>query len=295
LRPSAAELQGRAPRLGAHVSVAGGMARGIAHAEMLGCTALQVFVKNQQRWVGRSLRDDDVAAWRDERVRELVRGSLAHASYLINLGSPDDVLWRRSRQAMHDEMQRCRQLGIPALVVHPGAHVGSGAQRALRRSARALRWLLGREDTADVSILLECTAGQGTSLGHRFDHLAYLIEESGASERLGVCIDTCHLLAAGYDVRSEYESVFGELEQIVGLERVRAFHLNDSKCPLGGRVDRHAGIGLGHLGRAFFRKLVRDARFERIPMVLETSGGLEGDRRNLRLLRSFLRGRVRTA
>ncbi|UCE04249.1 MAG: deoxyribonuclease IV [Candidatus Latescibacterota bacterium] len=271
------------------------MARGIAHAEMLGCTALQVFVKNQQRWVGRSLGDDDVAAWRDERVRELVRGSLAHASYLINLGSPDDILWRRSRHAMHDEMQRCQQLGIPALVVHPGAHVGSGAQRALRRIARALRWLLGRKDAAHVSILLECTAGQGTSLGHRFEHLAWLIDESGASKRLGVCIDTCHLLAAGYDLRGNYESVFDELDQVVGLERVRAFHLNDSKCPLGGRVDRHAGIGQGHLGRAFFRKLLRDARFERIPMVLETPGGLEGDRRNLRLLRSFLRGRVRRA
>jgi deoxyribonuclease-4 len=288
LRPAAAELAGRAPRLGAHVSVAGGLAHGIAQAELLGCTAVQVFVKNQHRWQGRALDSEDVRASR--AARKLLQYSLAHAAYLINLGSPDDALQERSRAAMHDEMWRCAQLGIPYLVVHPGAHMGAGEAEGLRRVAAGLRWLLAQRDTRAVSILLECTAGQGTSIGHRFEHLAYLLD-AGRGTRLGVCIDTCHLLAAGYDIRTAagYTAVFTELEQTVGLERVRAFHLNDSKTGLGSRVDRHEEIGRGHVGREAFGRIVLDERFHGVPMVIETPGSLKEDRRGLQILRSFLR------
>jgi deoxyribonuclease IV len=288
LRPAAAEIAGRAPRLGAHVSVAGGLAHGIARAEQLGCTAIQVFVKNQHRWQGPRLDAEDVRASR--AARPLLRHSLAHAAYLINLGSPDDALQERSRTAMHDEMRRCAQLGLPYLVVHPGAHMGAGETLGLRRIEAGLRWLLAQRDTRAVSILLECTAGQGSSIGHRFEHLARLLE-AGPRTRLGVCIDTCHLLAAGYDIRTArgHASVFAELEQTVGLERVRAFHLNDSKTGLGSRVDRHEEIGRGHLGRQAFGRIVRDERFHGLPMVIETPGSLQEDRRGLQILRGFLR------
>jgi deoxyribonuclease-4 len=270
------------------VSVAGGMAHALAEAAALGCTSIQVFVKNQQRWDGRPVDAEDIRACR--AAPELMRRALAHASYLVNLASPVDALWQRSLHAMHDEMRRCAALGIPYLVVHPGAHVGSGEEEGLRRIASALRWLLGRLDAREVSILLECTAGQGSTLGHRFEHLARLVEEGGDRSRLGVCIDTCHLLAAGYDARSArgYTEVFAELERSVGLERLRAFHLNDSQVPLGGRRDRHEEIGRGHLGRGFFRRLVQDERFAGLPMVLETPGGMGAYRRGLALLRRFL-------
>ncbi|MFQ5600803.1 MAG: deoxyribonuclease IV [Candidatus Krumholzibacteriia bacterium] len=297
LRPSAAERAGRAPLLGAHVSVAGGMGRGIANARALGCTAMQVFVKNQQQWKGRTLDPPDLEAFRAARDESLVRHSMAHGSYLVNLGTPDGALWRRSRLAIRDEMRRCAALGIPKLVLHPGSHVGTGEARGLRRIASGLRWLLAQPDTQSVSILLESTAGQGSSLGHRFEHLAQLLEDAGDGGRLGVCIDTCHLLAAGYDVRTPrgHAEVFDELDRVVGLDHVRAFHLNDSRKPLGSRVDRHAEIGKGYVGRAFFRRLLRDERFAGLPMVLETPGGQEGYRRNLRLLRRFLHGLVRSS
>jgi deoxyribonuclease-4 len=297
LRPSAAESSGRGPLLGAHVSVSGGMARGLEHASELGCTSMQVFVKNQQQWRGRTLDDADLQAFARARRTPAVRNSMAHASYLINLASPDDALYERSRLAMQDEMRRCAALGIPSLVVHPGAHKGAGEAEGLRRVATALRMILAEPGAERVSILLECTAGQGTSLGHTFEQLARLVEDGGPRARLGICIDTCHLLAAGHEWRTPrgYAQVFAEIETAIGLERLRAFHLNDSKQGLGSRVDRHAEIGAGHVGRAPFRRLVRDARFAGVPMVLETPGGQEGYRRNLRLLRGMLRGLGRSA
>jgi len=292
LRPSPAELAGRSPFLGAHVSVSGGMARALARAAELGCTAMQVFVKNQQQWRGRELRTPDLASFRQARGALAVRHSMAHASYLVNLATPDDALLERSLDAMHDEMRRCAALGVPLLVVHPGSHRGAGEAAGTRRVASALRSLLALPGAGSVSILLECTAGQGSSLGHTFEQLARMLEEAGKSPRLGVCIDTCHLLAAGHDYRSAagYEGVFRELERVVGIERVRAFHLNDSKGPPGCRIDRHAEIGAGHVGRAAFRRLLRDPRFAGMPMVLETPGGQEGYRRNLILLRRMLWG-----
>jgi len=285
---------GRAPRLGAHVSVAGGMPRGIERAIELGCTAIQVFVKNQQQWRGRDIPASEASAFRAARAASAVQEALAHASYLVNLASPDDALYARSIAAMEEEMRRCAALDIAWLVVHPGAHLGSGETAGVDRVAVALRQLLARPGLEPVGILIECTAGQGSSVGHRFEHLARARSDAGGGPRLGVCIDTCHLLAAGYDLRRPrgYEQVFRELETVVGLDAVRAFHLNDSQKPLGSRVDRHAPIGAGYIGRAAFGRLVRDARFAALPMVLEVPGGQAGYKRDLALLRRML-GRLR--
>jgi deoxyribonuclease-4 len=290
LRRTTAEAAGCTPLLGAHVSVAGGMPGAFVRARDLACGAMQVFVKNQQQWRGRDLPDAEVEAFRRAAAASGVRRTMAHASYLANLASPDAALGRRSQAALRDEMRRCARLGVAALVLHPGAHLGSGEAAGLRRVAAGLRALLADPDLAPVEVWIESTAGQGTCLGHRFEHLARLVADAGGSARLGVCLDTCHLLAAGYDLRgaAAYERVFREFESTVGLARLRAFHLNDSRTPLGSRVDRHAGIGAGHLGRDAFARLVADARFVGLPMVLETPGGQEGYRRDLRLLRRLL-------
>jgi deoxyribonuclease IV len=274
------------------VSVAGGMPRAIERAQDLGCTALQVFVKNQQQWRGREVAEPEAAEFRTARAASCIHTAMAHASYLVNLATPDETLFGRSLAAMEDEMRRCMTLGIECLVVHPGAHVGSGEAAGVRRVTEAVRWLLARPGLEAVSILLESTAGQGTCVGHRFEHLGRVLAEAGGGSRLGVCIDTCHVLAAGYDLRTRrgYDAVFAELEGVVGLSRVRAFHLNDSKTPLGSRVDRHAPIGQGYLGRAPFSRLMRDPRFAGLPMVLEVPGGVEGYRRDLGILRRMLRG-----
>jgi len=274
------------------VSVAGGMPRAIERAQDLGCTSLQVFVKNQQQWRGREFPELEARQFRAARTASPIRCAMAHASYLVNLATPDETLFRRSLAAMEDEMRRCARLGIECLVVHPGAHVGSGEAAGVRRVTEAVRWLLSRPGLGAVSILLESTAGQGTCVGHRFEHLGQVLAESGGGSRLGVCIDTCHVLAAGYDLRTRrgYDAVFAELEKVVGLSRVRAFHLNDSKTPLGSRVDRHAPIGQGYLGRAPFSRLMRDPRFTGLPMVLEVPGGVEGYRRDLGILRRMMRG-----
>lgn len=292
LRPHPAESSGRAPRFGAHVSVAGGMPRAHERADELGCTAMQVFVKNQQQWQGRSLPAAEAAAFREASAAAPARSIMAHASYLVNLASPDDAAWQRSIAALHDEMQRCGALGIPALVFHPGAHLLSGEGEGLARVAAALRDLLARADTKKVNLLVECTAGQGSCVGHRIEHLARILEETGRPSRLGICLDTAHLFAAGYDWRGEpgYEGVMRELERGPGIGAVRAFHLNDSKSPLGSRLDRHAPIGAGYIGRAAFARLVRDERFAGLPMVLETPGGMAGWRRELQALRRLLSG-----
>ena len=268
------------------------MPRAIERGIELGCAAIQVFVKNQQQWRGRDIPPAEAAAFRAARAASCVQEALAHASYLVNLASPDDALYARSIAALEEEMRRSAALGIGWLVVHPGAHLGSGEAAGISRVATALRQLLRRPGLGPVGILLECTAGQGTSVGHRFEHLARALADAGGGPRLGTCIDTCHLLAAGYDLRTSrgYEQVFRELDDVLGLDSVRAFHLNDSLKPLGSRLDRHAPIGAGYIGRAPFARLVRDARFAGLPMVLEVPGGQAGYRRDLAILRRMRRG-----
>lgn len=281
------------PLLGAHMSIAGGTPLAVQRAQRVQANVMQIFVKNNNRWEGRDLTDEEVrrfrAACRDAGLRAVV----AHNAYLINLASPDEQLWRRSIRAMIDELERCRRLGLSHLVSHPGAHVGSGEGRGIRRAAQALERIADALPDHPVKIALETTAGQGTCLGHRFEHLRDILAACGARDRLAICLDTCHVFAAGYDFRTEdsYRNMMREFDLELGTDRLQVIHCNDSKCELGGRVDRHAHIGDGHIGAAGFGWLLRDPRLASVPKILETPKGKDQkeDRRNLRTLRRLSR------
>ena len=274
------------------MSVSGGLHRAFGHGERAGCDTIQIFSKNQQQWRARPLAADEIARFRAEQQRSGLGPLVVHDSYLINLASPNDELWEKSVAAFADELERCQALGIPYLVTHPGAHTGAGEAAGLEREAQALNRLLDAGVGGDVVILLETTAGQGTTLGSSFEHLAELIERAGGHPRVCVCADTCHLLAAGYDIRTAEAcaATFAEFDRLVGLDRLKLFHLNDSQKDLGSRVDRHAQIGAGCVGLEGFRAIVNDPRFAGLPMILETPKGddLAEDIANLALLRSLL-------
>jgi deoxyribonuclease-4 len=275
------------------MSIAGGMPRAIERARAVAATALQVFVKSSNQWAARPFASGEVEEYR--RASEeagLARFTLAHASYLINLASPDDALWAKSAAALSGELQRCDELGIPWLVVHPGSHVGSGGAAGVGRVASALRRVLSRRGEGSSGVLLEITAGQGHALGARFEELGEMIDQAGGSDRIGVCFDTCHALAAGHEFRdaASYRETMRALDSAVGLSRLKAFHLNDSKGDLGSRLDRHEHIGRGKVGLEAFRLILSDRRFDDLPMVLETpkEDDLAEDRENLGVLRSLV-------
>lgn len=267
-----------APKFGSHLSIAGGHHRAVREAHALGMETVQVFTKSNNQWRAAALTDAHVAAFRSALAETGVSGPVAHASYLINLASPDDELWEKSIAALVVEVERGEALGIGELVVHPGAHVGSGEEAGLARVAAGLDEVHRRTAGVALRVALETTAGQGSCLGHRFEHLGRIIDAVAEPERLSVCGDTCHIFAAGYPLGtpSEYDGTMAALVAAVGEGRVRVWHLNDSQKPLGSRVDRHAGIGEGHLGIEPFRYLVNDARFAGLPMILETPKGDEG-------------------
>ncbi len=297
-------------RIGAHVSVAGGKRRSLDRADELGVESIQIFAKNANRWSGAALDADDVAAFRSGHAS---RGgnadfpAIAHASYLINLASPKAETAAKSRAALQDELERCDLLGLAGVVLHPGAHVGEGREAGLDAAARGVDEVFaaldaaGRPKLGDVAadddppplLLLENTAGQGTVLGRTPAELGALVARCDAGDRLGVCLDTCHAFAAGYDLRDAeaYERFLDEVEAELGLERVRAWHLNDSVAELGANKDRHANLGEGELGLAPFERLLADVRFAAIPMILETPLGddEQGHARDLATLRE-LRG-----
>ena len=260
------------PMFGAHMSIAGGYHHAAEAAAKYDCKSLQLFTKNANQWKAKPITDVDVTTFRDALGKTKVRKLIAHDSYLINLATPDDTLYRRSVEAFVDEMQRAERLGLDYLVTHPGAHVGSGEEAGLKRVAQGIDETHGRCPNFHVRILLETTAGQGTSLGCRFEHLAQILGMIEEPERLGVCLDTCHVFAAGYALapQAAYRKTMREFDKLIGLDRLEAFHLNDSMKPLGSRVDRHAHIGRGCLGLEPFRLLVNDRRFRNRPMVLET-------------------------
>lgn len=263
----------RRPPLGAHMSIAGGLPLAIDRAVATGCETIQIFSKSSGQWRARPLSADEVGRFR-QRVDDTGIGpNIAHASYLINLASPDPTLWRRSKSALVDELERADALGLSGVVLHPGAYTTSTEAEGLERIAEGIAQVFDEHPPGTALLLLEHTAGQGTVLGHRFEHLRTIIDLLEGSTRLGVCLDTCHLVAAGYDLISDegYSSVFESFELIVGLDRLRAFHLNDSKHPLGSRRDRHEHIGRGYLGIEPFERLLRDERFADTPMVLETA------------------------
>ena len=277
---------------GAHMSIAGGIYRAFERGARANCRAIQVFLKNSNRWDAKPLTEQDRTLFHQEQSTHRIHPILAHDSYLINLASPDDRLYRKSLDAFIEELKRADFLGIPYLVLHPGAHMRTGVEEGLSRVVGALNRAMDAVNSP-VTILLENTAGQGSCLGYRFEHLAYILERVDNPRRVGVCLDTCHLFAAGYDIRTEkdYRSTFREFDRLVGIETIRAFHVNDSKKDLGSRVDRHCHIGQGFIGLEAFRCLVNDGRFARIPKILETPKGpdLEEDRMNLATLESLLK------
>jgi deoxyribonuclease-4 len=277
---------------GSHLSIAGSMHNALLEAEKLGFDTVQVFTKNQQQWKCKPLDPAAIALWETERDRLKFQQTVSHDSYLINLASADDVLWNKSIDLFVEELTRCGLLGIPYLVTHPGAHLGSGEDVGLKRVAKAMDRIHARVPNGVVTCL-EITAGQGTSLGYKLEHLATIIEKTKASDRLGVCLDTAHLFAAGYDFRRRKYAKFRKLlDTTIGIDRVKVLHLNDSKKELGSRVDRHDHIGLGKIGIEGFRGFVRDKAFKKIPKILETAkdkhpDGRDWDAVNLEMLKSL--------
>ncbi|HIE39230.1 MAG TPA: deoxyribonuclease IV [Anaerolineales bacterium] len=278
-------------RLGAHESIAGGLHRAFDRARSVGCEAVQIFVKSNRSWAVKPLTEEEVARFKAKAAETGIHPVVAHTSYLLNLASPDGDLWRRSRDTLIIELERCEALDVGWLVLHPGSHVGAGEEAGLARVAQALGEVHAATPGFRTQILLETTAGQGTNLGYRFEQLAWLLEQTPQGERLGVCFDTCHVFAAGYELRTRggYEATMAAFDQIVGLSRLKAVHLNDSKGELGSRKDRHEHIGEGHIGLEGFRHVLNDPRLAGLPGLLETpkSDDLHEDAENLAVLRSL--------
>jgi deoxyribonuclease IV len=278
--------------LGAHESVAGGPATAIARGLSDGCEAIQIFARPSAQWRAKPWQPEDVSQFRSEHAA-VGWPAMSHASYLINLCAADPVILEKSRHALAEEMERAEELGLDHVVIHPGAHLGCGEVEGAAGVARTLSWLHARTRGFRVRLLLEITAGQGSCLGCRFEDLALILERTRGADRLGVCFDTCHAHAAGFDLVSAegYERTFAAFDRLLGLDTLAAFHLNDSKTPRGSRVDRHQEIGDGHLGLLPFWRLVNDPRFSRTPAVLETPSGpdkLPSFSRNLARLRALI-------
>jgi deoxyribonuclease-4 len=279
------------PPLGAHVSVAGGLATALDRAADLECTAIQIFVKNGNQWQGRVLSDAEAGAFCAAHGCSAVGPLMAHASYLINLAAAAGEIREKSVAALADELTRCARLRVGGLVVHPGAHVGAGDEAGIARVAEALERVFKIVPDAPTRVLLENTAGQGTCLGHRLEHLAQIRAQVSAPQRVGVCLDTCHAFAAGYAIHEAagYEDFVAAAAELLGLDTLGCFHLNDSVKPFASRRDRHAHIGEGEIGLDAFARLLHDPRLSGVPMVLETEPGdeMDGHRRDLAVLRGL--------
>jgi deoxyribonuclease IV len=280
---------------GSHLSIAGGLHKALLEAERLGCETTQVFTKNQQQWNCSPLPQETIDQWTSHRDRLKFKKTVSHDSYLINLASPDPALRDKSIALFVEELRRCALLGIPYLVSHPGAHVGQGEDVGLARVAESLDIVHEQLPAEGVITCLEITAGQGSSLGYRLEHLATIMEKVKSPQRLGVCLDTAHLFAAGYDFRGRKYSKFRkQVDSIIGIASVKVLHLNDSKKELGSRVDRHEHIGRGLIGLEGFKPIVRDKAFADIPKILETAkekdpeSGRDWDEINLQTLRGLI-------
>ncbi len=263
--------------LGAHVSAAGGVSNAPGRGLEIGAEAIAIFSKNQRQWIAKPYTDEEVAAFRENMAASGLRKTVVHDSYLINLGAPKHETWQKSRDAFLDEMARCSALGVPYLNFHPGAHVGSGEDACIARIIETLRGLLAEHEDPDLMLLVENTAGQGTNVGYSFEHVGRILDGVD-DDRMGVCLDTQHAFAAGYDLSHEagYEAMWESFDDHIGLDRLHAFHVNDSKAELDARVDRHERVGRGAIGPEAFVRLVNDARFDDIPGLMETPGGMEG-------------------
>lgn len=278
---------------GAHVSAAGGVDLALDRAAEFAMTACQVFTKNERQWNAKPLDPAVVERFLAKCCDRGMGTIISHDSYLINMATPDDSLWERSRLAIQEELRRCDELTIPYLVSHPGAHVGSGIEVGVPRIAEAINRVHDEMPDGKSMILLETTAGQGTTIGSSFEELAAIIDLVHDKTRVGVCLDTCHVFAAGYELRDEdgYNATIGSFDSIIGLGRLKCIHLNDSHKGLGARVDRHAHIGEGELGDSAFALIVNDPRLNGLPGILETPKGDDGKADGINLAR--LRGLVR--
>jgi deoxyribonuclease-4 len=275
--------------IGAHISTKGGLHTVFERAAEIDASAIALFAKNSNQWKGKTMSDDDVALFADKRN---LRPILTHASYLINLATTSAEFHRKSIEAMIDELDRAERLGIHAVVLHPGAHLGAGADAGVEQIARSLDQIHAAIPNHKVVTLLETAAGQGSCIGCTFEELGQIRALVDDKSRVGICFDTCHVFASGYELRNhdDYERTIDALDAHVGIDNVGAFHLNDSKKPLGSRVDRHEHIGDGEIGVDAFAFLLNDPRFRGIPKVIETPKTVEheSDRRNLTLLRSLV-------
>jgi len=284
--------------LGAHMSIAGGLDLAVERGAAIGCTAIQIFNKSNNQWAARPLGDAEVERFRAARTLAGIDPVVAHDSYLINLCSPNDALYARSIDALVEEMERCRRLGVDWLIVHPGGHMGQGEEFGVRRMAGAIDEIHRRLSVGGTDIAIETMAGQGTVIGHRFEQIAAILAHVKSPERLGVCLDTCHVFAAGYDLRTPgaYAETMRRFDGEIGFKRLRAVHVNDSKKDLGSRVDRHEHVGKGYLGLGAFGLLMNDPRFLNVPLLLETpkdESTLKEDVQNLTTLIGLVDAGVR--
>ena len=281
------------PLLGAHMSIAGGVGNALLEGKKVDCDAIQIFTKSSRQWASKPYSKEEIELFHINRKETGIGVVVAHDSYLLNMGSPDAALRSRSVAAFIDELERCEVLGVTHIIAHPGSHVGAGELDGIKTIAKSLDEVHKACPGYGVKVTLEITAGQGSNLGYRFEQIGNMIDATQESDRLRVCFDTEHAFAAGYDLRTRdgYERTFGEFDEIIGIERLAAFHLNDSKKEFNSRVDRHEHIGKGFIGVEAFRMLMNDKRFWGLPMCLETPKGpdLKEDRENLELLRSLIR------
>lgn len=273
-------------RLGAQISTAGGLFKAFQRGDEIGCESIMIFTKSNRQWKAKPLTDDDVKKFKDAAAEYAhIYPVAVHASYLINVGSSDEALWEKSYQALKEELERAEALGVSTLTFHPGAYIDADEKIGLNNISRALRRLIAETDGYQTIICLETMAGTGTTLGFRFEQLAYLLEHgqvAANSERLGICFDTCHVLAAGYDIRTPdtYEATMAEFDRVIGLEQIKCFHLNDSQYELRDRRDRHEHIGQGAVGLEGFANFVNDPRWADHPAHLETNKTKEDDEGN---------------
>ena len=280
--------------LGAHMSVAGGLYTAFERAERVGCTAIQIFTKNSNQWNDPVISTEDIAKYREGRNKSKVQIVVSHDSYLINLCGANDNLLEKSREAFVKEIKRCDALEIRHLIFHPGAHTTLDRKESLRLVADSLNYAHKETEGTNLMTLIEATAGQGTTVGSSFEEIAEIISGVKDKKRVGVCIDTCHIFAAGYDIRTrdDYEKTMSNFDKIIGFEKLHAVHLNDAKKPLNSHVDRHEHIGKGEIGKEAFGFIMNDDRFSKIPKILETpkgENGYEMDIVNLRALRELVK------
>ncbi|MGH7985559.1 MAG: deoxyribonuclease IV [Candidatus Binataceae bacterium] len=270
-------IESSRPLLGAHMSIAGGVSEALIRGRDTGCECIQIFTKSSRQWASKPYSKEEVVAFHQRQRETGIRMVVAHDSYLLNLGAPDEKLRKRSVAGFIDELERCELLGVPFLIAHPGSHVGSGEEAGIRTIAQSLDEAHQACSSYKVKVALEITAGQGSNLGYKFEQMAQIFDTVKHNGSLRLCFDTQHAFAAGYDLRTEegYQRTFNELDQHIGLKHLVAFHVNDSLKPFNSRVDRHQHIGKGYLGLDAFRRVVNDARFAGIPMCLETEPGPE--------------------